>query len=129
MKRFLAIVGLAVLALSHAGCASYEQIAEQRSRRLLETYPPVVTMRDDVQRRWGNTKPDIAETRPAGGWPECPNRAVQAWVQSVERRTGKQVAACDGYRGVDGLFSLCRCWFFFDADNRLIDAQWQYMSD
>ena len=129
MKQFLVIVGITGLALLHAGCASYEQTEEQRSRRLLETYPPVVTMRDDVQRKWGSTKPDIVETRPVGGWSTCPNKTVQTQVQSVERRTGKHVVACDGYRGVDGLFSLCRCWFFFDAENRLVDARWQYMSD
>ena len=129
MKRFFAIIGIAGLSLLQAGCTSYEQMAEQRSQRLLGIYPPVVTTRDDVRKKWGNTKPDIVETRPATGWVACANKAVQSWVQSAELRTGKQVAACDSYWGPDGLLSLCRCWFFFDADDRLIDAQWKYMSD
>jgi hypothetical protein len=111
------------------GCMSPEQIKAERRQRLLEMYPPGKTTREDVQKRWDMHRPDLSVVRPAAGWSECKTGWIRAFVENSERRTGKSVYRFDRYWGPDGVLSLCWCWFCFDENDRLVDAEWQYHSD
>jgi hypothetical protein len=50
-------------------------------------------------------------------------------VEQSERRTGKSPYRVERYLAPDGWLSLCRCWFYYDESDRLLDADWVYVKD
>ena len=129
MTRRLTILLVALLHTVLAGCMSHETYVEKRRQGLLEIYPTETTTRADVAKRWEPTKPEFSYTRPSAGWAALDVSFVGQQVQAVETRIGRSVAVVERYFGVDGLFGLCRCWFYFDSSDRLVDVDWQYVSD
>ena len=118
------------LGLVLSGCGSLENYEVKRRDRLLEIYPPGQTTRADVQQKWGHTKWDFSETRPAAGWAAATNRFIGARALTSEQRTGQPVHRIEGDLAPDGLSgSLCRCWFYYDKDDRLVDVDWQWHTD
>ena len=126
MKKLVFFV---LVVIAFTGCTSPEHYARERSDQLLEIYPPGKTTRADVQKKWENTLPDFSVVRPADGWSSLPDKYIAERILFVEKKSQKTVSRCERYRGPDGLFSLCYCWFYYDAEDKLIDAEWQYMSD
>src|SRR5690242_20711637 len=86
---------LLTLFIGVSGCASPEQYADSRSKRLLEEYPPGTTTRADVQKRWSPVAPDLSETRPASDWSACAQPVVRERVVSSEQRTGHAIYRCE----------------------------------
>jgi hypothetical protein len=113
-----------------SGCTSPEQHAASRRERLLAAYPPGTTTRADVQKRWAPVKPDLSEIRPASGWSACAQPYVREHVASSEQRTGQSVYRSERYFGPDGLSGgLCYCWFYYDDQDHVVDAEWQWHTD
>jgi hypothetical protein len=121
------VFGLLCIAL--IGCASTQQNGAERRQKLLEMYPPGSTTRADVQNKWGANHCDFSVTRPTEGWRVYNNDYVRARVENSEQRTGKPVYRCERYMGPDGFLSLACCWYYYDEQDRLVDAEWQYHSD
>lgn len=122
-----------------AGCQTHDEYSQERRQRLLEIYPPNRTTRPEVQAKWGNAKPDFSLERPKDGWAKLAVFSVNGREANIgffinqalraEKRTAKTVYRMERYRGVDGISSLCYCWFYYDENDKLVDAEWQYMSD
>jgi hypothetical protein len=110
------------------GCASYQEHAAKRTARLREIYPQGMS-KEAVQSRWQRIKSDFSASRPDNGWNTHPNQYIAKKVQSEEASTGKSIASVDRYWGPDGLWSLCYCWYFYDAAGKIVDVEWQYKSD
>jgi hypothetical protein len=111
-------------------CGSLENYEADRRQRLLEIYPLGTTTRAEVQQKWGQAKWDFSETRPAAGWGAATNRFVGDRALISEQRTGQPVHRIEGQLAPDGLSgSLCRCWFYYDKDDRLVDVDWQWHTD
>ena len=108
---------------------SYEQMAARRRERLLGIYPLDVTTRQDVAKKWEPLKPELSFQRPASGWLALDPRYAGEHLDAVEKNARENIASFERYFGVDGILSLCRCWFFYDAEGKLIDVEWQYVSD
>ena len=85
--------------------------------------------KDEVQAKWGKTRPDFSATRPNTGWPAHPNNYIAKKLDGMETNTGKQIEFVDRYWGPDGFQSLAYCWYFYDSTRRLVDVEWQYKSD
>jgi len=96
LKRagFILIIGL-------CGCVSVEYHAAKRTARLREIYPPGMS-KEDVQLRWGRTKPDFSLSRPSGGWAAHPNDYLARKLEQMEVSTGKRIETVDRYWGPDG---------------------------
>lgn len=124
MKTFLALL---VLSLALAGCMSYDNYAAKRTAQLRERYPAGMS-RSEVQSKW-NSKPDFSVSRPPSGWTAYPNKYLADIIQAVEARTGKQIESVERYWSADGLFSLAYCWYYYDADGKIVDVEWEYKSD
>jgi hypothetical protein len=128
---FLIVVAVAAAA---AGCSSAAYDPKVRRERLLAVYPPGETTRADVQGRWAPTTPNLTVARPVDGWSALDNPRVRERIAASELRTGKPVHLVDCYVGPDArnsfdFFGLCDCWFYFDAENKVVDAEWQYHTD
>ncbi len=120
-----------MLTLALAGCSfqqSVQREAASRTDRLRVDYPPGMS-KQEVQSRWGQTKPDFSASRPVSGWAAHPNSYLAKKLQSVEARTGKQVDSVDRYWGLYTSMSLCYCWYFYDSSEKIVDVEWQYKSD
>jgi len=129
MSRAGAALSLLAALLLLGGCGgSLADHARARSAELAAQVPPGKTTRADVQARFGPTPPPISMTRPPDGWARILSRVASKAVAS-ERRTGRTPARVERYLTPDGLFSLCYCWFYYDADDRVIDVEWEYASD
>src|SRR5215475_10626862 len=107
MKRVLPIL---LIGLSLGGCLSVEQHAAKRTAQLREIYPPGMS-KEDVQLKWGETKPDFSVSRPSAGWPTLSNHYIAGKLEQMELSTGKRIETVDRYWGPDGLFSLAYCWY------------------
>lgn len=133
LRRVRRLASTAVVAstmlLAVTSCRSPEVDERERSAELRQLYPPGSTTRADVQAKWESAEPGISVVRPAAGWQACPNESVRDRVLEVEARTWESVLLAERYWGPDGLFSLCYCWFYYDAEDRLVDVEWQYCSD
>lgn len=129
MKITLLLLVFSVVAGFSTGCASYPEIAEAHRQRLLKIYPLHLTTRSEVASRWAPTKPELSYERPPTGWLALGTDYVGKKADAVEKTIAGHVARVERYFGVDGLFSLCRCWFYYDADEKLVDVEWQYVSD
>jgi len=128
-KLAFVLSSIAVLGIT-AGCGSLENYEAERRERLLAIYPPGKTTRTDVQQRWGNSQWDFSETRPAAGWTTATNRFVADRALTSEQRTGQAVYRIEGELAPDGISGgLCRCWFYYDKDDRLVDVDWQWHTD
>jgi hypothetical protein len=106
-----------------------KEVANRRRLELLVLYPPGKTNRSEVESKWAPTQPDLSEIRPAAGWGSSLNAEVRKRVAASELRTGKAVYRTDRYTGLEDLFSLCYCWFYYDEQDRVVDVEWQYHSD
>ena len=126
MKSILTL--LLICCFTAVGCASYQEHAAKRTARLREVYPPG-TPKAEVQRRWGQSKPDFSAMRPDQGWDAYANRYIAKKLQNEEASTGKSIASVNRYWGADGLWSLCYCWYFYDSADKIVDVEWQYKSD
>jgi hypothetical protein len=123
---------LALAAIAAVSCGSAASYARAHRDALLVAYPPGETTRGEVRARWGSA-PDLWEARPPAGWSAARAPAVGTRALESERRTGKAVALVERYSGPDpgasSFLALCHGWFFYDDADRLIDVDWQYMSD
>ena len=112
-------------------CASSAQYAEERRAGMLAEYPPGTTTRADVDARW-SSKPELTETRGDSGWAGRPSAAARHALAS-ERRTGRPIARVERHSGPDpggsSIVSLRHGWFYYDAADRIVDVEWEYMSD
>ncbi len=106
-----------------------EERAARRTEGLRLIYPAGTTSREEVHDKWGGVEPGIAAVRPVGGWQAYSNAYVAEKVSKIEVRTEKGVHRVERFWGPDGLFSLCYCWFYYDARDFVVDVEWQYMSD
>ena len=82
-----------------------------------------------MQERWEGIEPSLSIARPEAGWQVDSSELVPWKALSAEMRTGKAVELVERYWGPDGFLSLCYCWFYYDAEDRLVDVEWQYCSD
>jgi hypothetical protein len=124
------LVGVAVLSLALlSACTSGAEYAAKRREGLLAAYPPGSPTRADVHERLKGRPPTDAFTRPGGGWAAFENQLVASRCLESERRTGNRVESVERYLRADGMFSLCYVWFYYDADERLADTDWQWSSD
>ncbi len=125
MKNILHII---TLSLCVAGCANpYMWDKTYRTNKLREVYPSEVTSREDVHNRL-EQEPDLITERPENGW------SNQSVYFEVEKRTGKEITLVERYRMYDprssvDYFGLCYLWFYYDSADRVIDVEWEYLSD
>jgi hypothetical protein len=112
-----------------AACAYDADYAAKRREGLLSVYPPGTLTQADVHSRFKGRAPTGSFTRPVGGWAASTSQLVGGRSLESELRTGKQVQTVEIYQTPDGMFSLCYLWFYYDADNRLTDTDWQWSSD
>jgi len=117
------------MALALSDCESTAHYTQRRTQTLLAQYPPG-TSRSDVEKKFKGLRPVVSETRPAAGWDALQKYpSVAGRIKATEQRTGKAVSRCDCYSAPDGWLSLCYVWFYYDANDGLADAEWQYQSD
>jgi hypothetical protein len=126
MKSILALLLICWLAV--IGCTSYEDQAAQRTAQLRAMYPPGMP-KEEVQSKWGQTKPDFSASRPDKGWEAYPGQYIAKKLQAREASTGKNITSVDRYWGPSGWMSLCYCWYFYDSAGKIVDVEWQYKSD
>jgi hypothetical protein len=128
IRPLLLILGLGLMLEGCATSQSSEDWAAERTAKLRIIYPPGMS-KEEIDAKFGKSKPDFSAARPHGGWSAYSNPYIIKKIQAVETSTGKTVQLVERYWGPDGLLSLCYCWFFYDAGNKVIDVEWQYMSD
>ena len=128
-KPLIGMWSVILMAGMLSGCGSTQEYAIQRSQRLLALYPVGVTTRSAVSARWGGDSGMKTAQRPSGGWNKHPTEEVARRCLASESRTGRRVQSYECRFGPDGLFSLCYCWFYYDRQDRLVDAEWQWSSD
>jgi hypothetical protein len=130
-SRFSTIVAIALaIPVVSAGCSSAADYDPKvRRDRLLAIYPPGQTTRADVQKKWEPISPEFTVARPADGWAALDKPRVSERIATSEQRTGKPVQLVDCYVGPDGFLGLCYCWFYYDAADKVVDAEWQYHTD
>jgi hypothetical protein len=117
------------LLLVFNACTSLEQDVARRRHELLAAYPPGITTRAKVQKRWSPIQAGFSERRPDLGWDGCPSALVRARVAASEQRTGHNIYLCERYfwPGLSG--SLSYYWFYYDDRDYLVDAEWQWHTD
>jgi len=126
---------LLAIGVACAGCSSPAMYDPKiRRDRLLAVYPPGQTTRADVQRKWAPVNPEFSVARAPDGWATLDKPRVRERIAASELRTGKPVQLVDCYVGPDSRSSfdfsgLCYCWFYYDAEERVVDAEWQYHTD
>ena len=72
----------------------------------------------------------LGEVRPPSGWSASLHPEFRERVLASEQRTGQRVERCDHFstfRGVSG--GLLTAWFYYDASDMVIDADFPYQSD
>jgi hypothetical protein len=128
-NRVFTLLCAVALLFGSFGCkdVSSGKYAAERTAKLRELYSPG-TSKEAIHAKWAG-KPDFVASRPAGGWSAYPNKYLAAALNTVETNTGKQVASVERFWGPDGFLSLARCWYYYDSDDRLVDVEWEYMSD
>ncbi len=126
--------GLALFAM--VGCMSneaYVRYHTERKARIQAAYPVGMSRAELHAQLHSNgmspTTVPNSGTRPAAGWSASPAVPGDSWCDAAEARTGRTVASFERYSMVDGLFSLCYHWFYFDEADILVDVDWQYQSD
>jgi hypothetical protein len=126
--RAMVVIAMSLLLV---GCGSPAEHAQKRRLELLEIYPPGITHRSDVHKKWASVVPDVAETRPEGGWAAVARQDVREQVVASEKRTGKSVSSCERYWGPDptSFLGLEYVWFFYDDGDTITDVEWQYHTD
>jgi hypothetical protein len=130
VRTIVPILNALCLAILLAGCAPSGQYDPQvRRQQLLALYPPGQTTRHDVQQSFQPSNARASETRPPAGWEQCPTPALRARALASEKRTGQPVHHVDCYLAPDGFLGLCNCWFYYDANDVVTDAEWQYHTD
>jgi hypothetical protein len=119
------------LAMALSGCESPERYTQRRTEKLQAMYP-AGTDRTDVEKRFEPLKPQISETRPGAGWDAFSKYpGMIPHITAVEQRSGKTVNRCDRYSAPDGFLSmsLCFAWFYYDAQDKVVEAEWEFQSD
>jgi hypothetical protein len=100
----------------------------ERRHKILAEYPPSKTTRDYVLRRWRVTPQ--SEVRPPSGWKSSTNAQFRERVLASEERTRQTVYRCDHFLMPSGLSGgLLTAWFYYDANDTVIDADFPYQSD
>ena len=124
---------LTILLLALAcGCESdrhhqqrQQKLSAQGRAWLLAKYPLGRTTRAEIRKQFVRS-PDLATTRPSGGWNAPPTPVCSDFVLKSEARTGKSVFHVDAYFGPVGERMVPGfLWFFFDDDDRLIDTDFE----
>lgn len=126
MKPLACLIFL--LSFIATGCLSYEERAAERTAHLRTMYPPG-TSKNEVQASWGKNRPDFSASRPVNGWSAFPIDGIAKKLLDIEARTGKRIESVDRFWGPDEWMSLCYCWYYYDAEGKIIDVEWQYKSD
>jgi hypothetical protein len=131
VRKLACTLVLSWVTLVLSGCGSFANNEADRRQQLLAIYPPGKTTRADVQQRWGTDRQwDFSETRPAAGWAAATNAFVGGRALTSEQRTGQSVHRIEGELAPDGISGgLCRCWFYYDQNDRLVDVDWQWHTD
>ncbi len=135
MARITFLLSTLFVLLTMVGCGSHEKyvayLAEKKA--LLAAAFPAGMSRAEVHAKLkadSNAQvPMYTGTRPATGWVAEPPVRGGSWCAAAEVRTGRVVTSFDNCSMVDGLFSLCYCWFYYDEADTLVDVDWQYQSD
>jgi hypothetical protein len=96
--------------------------------RLLRVYPLHHTTRAVVAEKWAPLRAEVSRDKPASGWLALDSIEIGRRADAIEKKLSEEVALVDRYFGSYGL-GLCRCWFYFDRTGRLIDVEWQRVSD
>ena len=112
-----------------ASCTSMEHIASDKREDLLKIYPLETTSRTDVAEKQYPIEPELSRARPDEGWGVAKEPFIANRLPTIEANTGNTVAVFDRYYAPDDLFALCRVWYFFDENNKLIDLEWNYVND
>jgi hypothetical protein len=126
--RCVTLLAISVLVVGCYSQQHYDAHNEMRRQRLLEMYPVRKTKQQDIAKRWGHA-PQERQSRPKTGWENHSDAWVAKFTANAEKRIGKKITKVERYFGADGMFSLCYCWFYYDASDRLLDAEWQWSSD
>ena len=126
--KLLSMLVFAVALLSGCKSVSSPQYAAERTAKLREMYPPG-TSKQAVQAKWQQTKPDFTASRPSNGWEAWPNKNLAQVLIALETKTGQKIETVERYWGPDGFLSLARVWYYYDSNDRIIDVEWEYMSD
>ena len=127
--EFLGCVAIVIAAaLAFVGCGSMEEYAAKRREQLLAGYPLGKTTRAEVDERLRPA--DFSGLRPANGWLVFTPKFVADHIQVSEQRTGSSVFRFDRYLVPDGWSGgLCHLWFYYDEQDKLVDAEWKYHTD
>lgn len=128
IPRVISVIAVSLITSSCYSLMSFDDYAEMRRQRLLEIYPPRVTTKKEVRAKW-SAPPQVEASRPAGGWEVHSDGRIRFYGSSAEKRIGRTIPKLERYFGVDGLNSLCYCWFYYDSKDRLLDAEWQWSTD
>lgn len=105
-----------------------DQTGDRRAE-LLRLHPVGRTTKSEVRRSFLPVEPEYRFVRPPEGWGILKSPYMIDQVTNAEARSGSMITSFDVYHAPYGPFSLCRCWFYFDAHNRLVDADWRYATD
>ena len=129
---FAIVLGFPVVVAGCSSSANYDP--RVRRERLLAIYPPGQTTRADVQKQWAPINPEFTVARPADGWAALDMPRVCERIAASEQRAGKPVQLVECYVGPDShssfdFLGLCYCWFYYDAADKVVDAEWQYHTD
>ena len=127
MRRVTLLFALGLL----VGCGSFFKDFdrdEDARQELLQQIPVGALSRSEVHAREDGAEPSNAWQRPPEGWSDD-EYGYNAWCRRSESRTGTQVARAERYLHPRGVFGLSYWWYFYDADDRLVDVDWQWTSD
>lgn len=119
------------------GCSSHEKFVASHAKKkaaLVAAFPVGMSRAEVHAILQGDAHsttpvPMSVGTRPASGWVGEPPVPGGSWCAAAEERTGRVVTSFEHCSMVDGLFSLCYYWFYYDENDTLVDVDWQYRSD
>jgi hypothetical protein len=113
------------LALLIAGCVTSQ---EDRRKWVVEHYPPGQLTHAQLRERMRG-EPEQQWDRPDAGWVSDGRAGAGDRALAAESRSGAQVQHVERYLQPDPPFGLYLAWFFFDVDDRYVDADYQWQSD
>jgi len=118
----------AVVGMAFVSCGSMENYAAKRREQLLADYDLGKTTRAEIDGRWKHA--DLRGVRPTNGWVAFAPKFVGDRMRASEQRTGRAVYGFDRYMVPDGWSGgLCNLWFYYDEQDKLVDADWEYHTD
>ena len=63
----------------------------------------------------------LDELRPDGGWNTHKSIYMRDRCPAAEQRTKTRIERCQQYEGVHDVFSLAWIWFYYDAQDKVVD--------